>query len=142
MRPFTLVLLFALAACDAPDQPLRQVTIESPATLGLSLRELPSAALRATGLPYGLSVVKAGALAERAGLRVGDIIYAVNEQRLHRIEDFTRFVADQPSGSLALLVRRGRSDFYVPVDLTSAAPRPPEGLPRFLPPSKDTLLRT
>ena len=113
-----------------------------PATLGLSLRELPSAALRATGLAYGLSVVKAGALAERAGLRVGDIIYAVNEQRLHRIEDFTRFVANQPSGNLALLVRRGRSDFYVPVDLTSAAPRPPEGLPRFIPPSKDTLLRT
>ena len=63
-------------------------------------------------------------------------------KRLHRIEDFTRFVANQPSGNLALLVRRGRSDFYVPVDLTSAAPRPPEGLPRFLPPSKDTLLRT
>jgi serine protease Do len=142
MRPIALVLLLALAACNAPEKPLRQVTIESPAALGLSLRELPSEALRASGLPYGLSVVKAGALAERAGLRVGDIIYAVNEQRLHRIEDFTRFVAGQPGGSLALLVRRGRSDFYVPMDFSAAAPRSPDGMPRIMPPSKDTLLRT
>lgn len=142
VRPIALALLAALAACGAPEKPLRQVTIESPTALGLSLRELPSEALRASGLPYGLSVVKAGAIAERAGLRVGDIIYAVNEQRLHRIEDFTRFVAGQPGGSLALLVRRGRSDFYVPMDLTAAAPRPPDGVPRIVPPSKDTLLRT
>ena len=142
MRPLVLALLVALAACDAPQKPLRQVTIESPASLGLSLRELPSEALRASGLAYGLAVVKAGVLAERAGLRVGDIIYAVNEQRLHRLEDFTRLVTAQPGGSLGLLVRRGRSDFYVPMDLSAAAPRPPDGQLRILPPSKDTLLRT
>jgi S1-C subfamily serine protease len=142
MRPLVLALLVALAACDAPQKPLRQVTIESPASLGLSLRELPAEALRASGLAYGLAVVKAGVLAERAGLRVGDIIYAVNEQRLHRLEDFTRLVTEQPGGSLGLLVRRGRSDFYVPMDLSAAASRPPDGQPRILPPSKDTLLRT
>ena len=142
VRLIALALLLALAACEGPQAPLRQVTIESPVALGLALRELPAEALRATGLAYGLSVVKAGALAERAGLRVGDIVYAVNEQRLHRIEDFTRLVAEQSSGSLALLVRRGKSDFYVPMDLSVAAPRPPEGMPRIAPPAKDTLLRT
>ena len=142
MRLFLIAVLLALAACDSPETQLRQVSIESPEALGLSLRELPSEALRASGLGYGLSVVKAGLIAQRAGLRVGDIIYAVNEQRLHRIEDFTRFVAEQPSGSLALLVRRGKSDFYVPMDLSAAAPRSPDGMPRILPPSKDTLLRT
>jgi serine protease Do len=131
MRQFLLAVLLVLAACDAPESQLRQVTIESPEALGLALREVPASALRAVGLAYGLSVIKAGSLAERAGLRVGDIVYAVNEQRLRSIEDFTRIVASQPAGSLALLVRRGSADFYVPVDL-SGSPSP----------AKDTLLRT
>jgi len=131
MRRMFVAILLALAACDAPESQLRQVTIESPESLGLSLREVPSSALRAIGLAYGLSVVKAGSLAERAGLRVGDIVYAVNQQRLRSIEDFTRIVAAQPGGTLSLLVRRGKADFYVPMDLSGGAPR-----------SKDTLLRT
>src|SRR4051794_9196895 len=142
MRAIVLGLLLAVAACDSERPALRQVTIESPSALGLSLRELPSEVLRASGLSYGLTVVKAGMLAERAGLRVGDIVYAVNEQRLRRIEDFARLVAAQSGGRLALLVRRGKSDFYVPVDFSAAAPRPPEGLPHFAPPARDTLLRT
>jgi len=92
---------------------------------------LPAEVLRARGLAYGLAVVKAGQVAERAGLSVGDIIYAVNQKRLRNIEDFTRFVAEQAGGSLALLVRRGKSDFYVPMDLSGAAPG-----------AKDKLLRT
>src|SRR5690348_16980023 len=77
MKAIVLALLLALAACDAGHPALRQVTIESPVALGLSLRELPSEALRASGLAYGLAVVKAGSIAERAGLRIGDIVYAV-----------------------------------------------------------------
>jgi S1-C subfamily serine protease len=132
MKALLAALLLALvAACDAPETPLRTVSIESPAALGLSLRELPADVLRARGLAYGLAVVKAGTLAERAGLRIGDIIYAVNQRRLRNIEDFTRLVAEQAGGSLALLVRRGNSDFYVPMDLSGAAPG-----------AKDRLLRT
>src|SRR2546421_75322 len=142
MRRLLLATLLALAACDASETQLRQVTIESPEALGLSLRELPASALRSIGLSYGLTVVKAGSLAERAGLRVGDIVYAVNQQRLQKIEDFTRIVAAQPGGSLGLLVRRGQADFYVPMDLSGAAPRLPDGMPKVSPPSKDTLLRT
>jgi S1-C subfamily serine protease len=131
MRALLAVVVLSLAACDAQESPLRELTIESPAALGFSLRELPAAVLRASGLSYGLAVVKTGTLAERAGLRVGDIIYAVNQQRLRNIEDFMRLVATQAGGSLALLVRRGKSDFYVPMDLSGGAPA-----------SKDTLLRT
>jgi S1-C subfamily serine protease len=125
------LLLLLIAACDGPPAPLRTVSIESPPAFGLSLRELPADVLRARGLPYGLAVVKAGAVASRAGLRVGDIIYAVNQKRLRTIEDFTRFVAEEAGGSLALLVRRGKSDFYVPMDLSGATPG-----------AKDKLLRT
>jgi len=124
------LMLALLAACDATPPQLRQVTIESPEALGLSLREVPEPALRAMGLSYGLSVVKAGLLAERSGLRVGDVVYGVNEKRLRTIEDFTRIVAERPGGSLGFHVRRGGTDFYVPLDLGSA------------PPFKDKLLRT
>ena len=133
MRRLLLALLLGLAACEAPEGQLRQVTIESPEALGLSLREVPSSALRSLGLRYGLSVVKAGSLAEYAGLRVGDVIYGINEQRLQSIEDFTRIFASQANGSLGLQVRRGKADFYVPMDLSTG----PRGAP-----SKDTLLRT
>lgn len=134
MRLLLVALLFALAACDAPETQLRQVTIESPESLGLSLREVPASVLRSLGLGYGLSVVKAGSVAERSGLRLGDVIYAVNDKRLHSIEDFTHIVSAQTGGSLSLLVRRGSADFYVPMDLSAT--------PRFGPAPKDTLLRT
>src|SRR4051812_12062869 len=140
VRALVLTVVLLLAACDSEAPPLRQVTIESPTALGLSLRELPSEALRASGLPYGLSVVKAGSLAERAGLRVGDIVYAVNEQRLRTIEDFARLVAAQSGGSLALLVRRGKSDFYVPMDFFAAAPPPPGRPARPPPPARGNRL--
>jgi S1-C subfamily serine protease len=138
MRLWLAALLFALAACGESQAPLRQVTIESPEALRLSLRELPAPSLRALGLSYGLTVVKAGALAERAGLRVGDVVYAVNQQRIRDVEDFTRLVAERPA-SLGLLVRRGGSDFYVAMELGASWPALPEG-PR--PASRDTLLRT
>lgn len=137
MRQLVIALVLALAACDAPQTQLRQVTIESPEALGLSLREVPAPTLHSLGLPYGLSVVKAGMLAERAGLRIGDVVYAVNDKKLHSIEDFTRLVAEQTSGSAAnfgLRVRRGSADFYVPMDLSAT--------PGLGPPSRDTLLRT
>jgi S1-C subfamily serine protease len=142
MKSVVLAALLLLAACDARETQLRQLTIESPPALGLSLRELPASALRQSGLPYGLAVVKAGSIAERAGLRVGDIIYAVNQQRLRTIDDFARLVAEQQDGSLALLVRRGKSDLYVPMDLSAASPGAPEGVVPRLAPAKDTLLRT
>ena len=142
MRPWLLpAFLLSLAACgDVPDSQLRQVTIASPEALGLSLREVPASALRSIGLPYGLSVEKAGSLAERAGLRIGDVVYGVNQKRIRNVEDFTRLVTEQADGSLGLLVRRGRTDFYVPMDMGGAAGGAAPRLPKLQ--SKDTLLRT
>jgi hypothetical protein len=138
-------ILALLAACDASPPQLRQVTIESPEALGLSLREVPESTLRALGLAYGLTVVRAGSLAESSGLRIGDVVYGVNQRRLRTIEDFTRGMAEQPGGSLGLLVRRGGADLYVPMDL-GAAGSPGFGsrdrLPPMAPPTKDKLLRT
>jgi len=133
-RAFLVAVLLVVAGCDMRPPPLRQVTIETPEALGLTLQELPAKALRASGLNYGLSVTQAGTLAQSAGLRVGDVVYAVNERRLRTIDDFMRIVAERPGESLGLQVRRGEADLYVPMDLggAPAGPRPARG----------TLLRT
>ena len=134
------LLFILLAACGEPenDLNLKLVTIESPAAVGLSLRELPPSVLKSVGLSYGLAVVRADGMAERAGLRMGDVVYGVNQQRLRNVDDFRRLVG-QPGDKTAtrLLVRRGKNDFYVAMELGSVpAPRAP------MPGSRDTLLRT
>ena len=140
MRCLALLAALLLASCSpAPETGLRLVTIDGP-DAGLSLRELPPQALRSIGLAYGLAVVKAGGMAERAGLKIGDVVYGVNQKKVESLEDFNRLLAQQPGGRLGLLVRRGRSDFYVAVDLAGGAPHShPRGLS---PAARDTLLRT
>ena len=140
MRLCALLLLgLILWGCNpAPDR--RLATIES-ADAGLSLRELPPQALRSIGLPYGLAVVRAGGLAERAGLKVGDVVYGINQKRVNNLDEFNSLLAQQSAGTLGLLVRRGETDFYVAVELAGAAP-PREGMPKGLPAPRDTLLRT
>ncbi|HUG76928.1 MAG TPA: PDZ domain-containing protein [Burkholderiales bacterium] len=128
------LLLAALAACEPPAQ-LRQVTLADPPALGLSLHELPAAALRSVGLSYGLAVAEVGSVGERAGLRVGDIVYGVNRERIRNLDDFRRLVAERVDDTLALLVRRGGSDVYVALDLAAQPPEEPW-------PSRGTLLRT
>jgi S1-C subfamily serine protease len=139
MQRAIVLLAFALAACgEPPETDLKLVTIESPASVGLSLRELPPSVLKSIGLPYGLAVVRADALAGKAGLRMGDVVYGVDEQRLRNIEDFRRLVSEREEpGAVKLLVRRGRKDFYVAMDLGAAPGRPDGGKP-----ARDTLLRT
>jgi S1-C subfamily serine protease len=139
MRGAVLLLLACLGACSpAPEADLRLVTIHNAET-GFSLRELPPPTLRSLGLPYGLAVVRMGGVAERAGLRIGDVVYGLNHKQVRSLEEFNRLLAQQASGSIGLLVRRGHSDFYVSVDFGAGAlPRAPKGVP----PARDTLLRT
>jgi S1-C subfamily serine protease len=143
MRRYALlVLVLLIGACDpGPQAGPRLTTIDSPEA-GLSLQELPSATLKTLGLPFGLAVVKAAGLAERSGLKMGDVIYGINQKKAASLEEFNRLLAQHDGGKLGFLVRRGGSDFYVAVDLAGVDPREmPRGLPKG-PPSRDTLLRT
>ena len=135
--------MLLVAACgEAPETDLKLTTIESPAAVGLSLRELPPSVLKSIGLSYGLAVVRADGMAEKAGLRMGDVVYGVNQQRLRSVDDFRRLVTTGENSGVSLLVRRGKNDFYVAMDLAGMPlPRRPEG-GKPGPASRDTLLRT
>ena len=139
MRGALVLLLVWLGACSpAPDADLRLVTIHNAET-GFSLRELPPQTLRSLRLPYGLAVVRIDGIAERAGLKIGDVVYGLNRKQVRSLEEFNRLLAQQAGGRIGLLVRRGGSDLYVSMDFATGAPhRAPKGAP----PPRDTLLRT
>jgi S1-C subfamily serine protease len=133
------VLLLFLASCNPMPEaaaPLKLVTIDS-SEAGLSLRELPPQTLRSIGLSFGMAVVRAGSLAERAGLKIGDVVYGIDQRKVENLEEFSKLLAQQGHGRFRLLVRRGRTDFYVAVDLAA----PQRDAPLKAPP-KETLLRT
>ena len=148
MRWLLITALLGIAACDAPEEPMRLVTVESPDSQGLSLRELPRATLHSIGLAYGLAEIRLGRAGERAGLRVGDVVYGVNQTRIRNLQDFSKALSEPPdgqpreqvSGQVRLLVRRGKTDLYVPIDLRAL--RPDGGMWKMPRSPRDTLLRT
>src|SRR5512145_2045466 len=109
MRLPALLLVLALAACDAAEEHFRLVTLEGADNVGLGLRELPKATLSSIGLGFGLGVVTLGSAGERAGLRVGDVIYGVNHSRIYSVEEFSKAIAEPSEGRVGLLVRRGKT---------------------------------
>jgi S1-C subfamily serine protease len=140
MYRIALTLLIALAGCDGPEEHFRLVTVESHDRLGLSLRELPEATLKSIGLAYGLAVIRLGKAGELAGLRVGDVVYGVNHTRIRNLQDFSRALAEPIEGRVSLLVRRGKSDVEVPMEIRVL--RPDGGMLKLPRPATDTLLRT
>jgi S1-C subfamily serine protease len=107
LRKALFVFFAVLGACGAPPD-AALLTLHDD--IGC---ELPAETLASIGLSYGLAVVKAGASAERAGLRVGDVVYGVNQTRLRDARELRRLAAASGEQPLTLLVRRGKSDFYV-----------------------------
>lgn len=114
IRKAVFLVLAALGACGAPPD-ATLLTLHND----IGLRELPAETLASIGLAYGLAVVEAGPSAERAGLRVGDVVYGVNQARLRDARELRRLAAASGGQPLTLLVRRGKTDFYV--DLRSGS---------------------
>src|SRR5688572_31843899 len=133
MRGILCLMILALSACGIAEGEPQLVTLQSPDGTALALRELPGETLRSIGLSYGLAVVKTGAGAERAGLRIGDVVYGVNQTRIKSARELGRALTQPHDKPPTLLVRRGQSDFYV--DLGSAIRSPAA-------PATDTPLRT
>jgi len=70
-------------------------------------------------------VRESAGLARSEGIRAGDLIVALNDQRIERVEDFRRVVSRLPAGrTVALLVMRDRRLAYVPVRIAGRPASP------------------
>jgi serine protease Do len=92
---------------------------ESSSELGLAVRDLAPEERKALGVDYGLVVEDvAGGPAARSPIQPGDVILAVNQDRFRSLDEFKKLIAQRKKGeSVALLVRRGDSALYVPMEL-------------------------
>jgi serine protease Do len=85
---------------------------------GLALAELSAEQRRELKLDHGLLVEDATGDAARAGIRVGDIVLAVNNTKVSTVEGYRKAVAAVPKDkSAAILVRRGDGSLYIPLKL-------------------------
>ena len=64
----------------------------------------------------GLVVENATGAAARAGIRAGDVVTAINGRPVKKADEL-RAAAEKAKGTVALLVRRGESSIFVPVEV-------------------------
>jgi serine protease Do len=88
----------------------------SPGKLGLALRPLQSDERRQLDGKNGLYVENASGAAARAGIRPGDVVLSVNGEPVTSVAQLSALVA-KASKRVALLIQRGDSMVFVPVDL-------------------------
>jgi serine protease Do len=86
---------------------------------GLALSELTADQRRELGIDHGLLVEEVAGDAARAGIRVGDVILAVNNGKVATVEAFRKAIATVSKGkSAAILVRRGEGSLYIPLKIS------------------------
>ncbi len=86
---------------------------------GLALSELSAEQRRELKIDHGLLVEEVTGDAVRAGIRVGDVILAVNNAKVVTVEAFRKAIAAVPKGkSAAILVRRGEGSLYIPLKIS------------------------
>lgn len=86
---------------------------------GLALSELTADQRRELKIDHGLLVEEVTGDAARAGIRVGDVILAVNNGKMATVEAFHKAIGAVPKGrSAAILVRRGDGSLYIPLKIS------------------------
>ena len=88
----------------------------SQGKLGLALRPLQPDEKRETGIDSGLVVQQASGAAALAGVQSGDVLISINGIPVKSI-DQVRAVVAKSDKSVALLIQRGDSKIFVPVNL-------------------------
>nr|WP_306456901.1 PDZ domain-containing protein [Paraburkholderia bryophila] len=93
----------------------RAGTPRGPARIGLSLRPLNGPEQQQFGVDRGLLVEQASGQAARVGLKPGDIVLSVNGTPVATIDALIAEIG-AAHGTVALLVQRGGSRLYLPMD--------------------------
>jgi serine protease Do len=86
------------------------------AKLGIAVRPLTADEKRSTDLTDGLVVQDVAGAAERAGVRPGDVIVAVNSTPVKSVDQLKSLV-DKSGKTVALLVQRDDARIFIPVTL-------------------------
>lgn len=84
--------------------------------LGVAIRDIPEEMKEALGINEGVLVrdVKEGSPAERGGIRVGDVIIAVNQKKIADAAEYKRVISTVKMGStVSFLVRREGLTLYL-----------------------------
>ncbi|MDH3209116.1 MAG: DegQ family serine endoprotease [Burkholderiaceae bacterium] len=87
-----------------------------PGQLGLALRALTPEERSRSGLDEGLLVERVSGPSVRAGVVPGDVLVAINGQRVNSIKQVRRVMEQKPK-SVALLVERKDGRIFIPVNL-------------------------
>lgn len=88
----------------------------TPSPSGLALAELTADQRRELKIDHGLLVEEVAGDAARAGIRVGDVVLAVNNSKVATVEAFNKAIVAVPKGKIAaILVRRGEGSLYIPL---------------------------
>ncbi|KAF1047992.1 MAG: Periplasmic serine endoprotease DegP [Herbaspirillum frisingense] len=106
------------AASAAPQQAQPEIP------LGMTVRPLQPEERALFKVDGGLLVERVNLTASRTGVKVGDVILALNGQSVSTIEGLLEVIR-QTGGSSALLVQRGMTRLFVPLELPKPAREEP-----------------
>src|SRR5713226_9662696 len=104
---------------EAPAEKVTKAESElkaKPGKLGLAVRPLTQEERKQIETEGGLLVEQSEGPAARAGVQVGDVTLACNNQPVNSVDQLRRLV-DRSRGSVALLIQREGNKIYVPIRL-------------------------
>ena len=104
------------SADDKSDQAAAQKDEPSQGKLGLALRPLQPDEKQEAGVANGLLIQQASRAAAMAGVQPGDVLLSVNGVPVKNVEQ-VRSLVSKAEKSVALLIQRGESKIFVPVNL-------------------------
>ena len=86
--------------------------------IGLALTELTAQQKSRLKVDHGVLVQSVSGSAERAGVQPGDVVLALNNDKVSSVEQFAKLLKQNESAkSVALLILRGDRTLYVPVKI-------------------------
>jgi serine protease Do len=103
-----------------PGEESTAATTTQPPRLGVVVRPLTADEQQRMHVDHGLVIMQVSGRAAQVGLRAGDVVLSVNEVPVSTIAQLGAGIK-QAHGNVALLIQRGTTRQYLPIDLGGAA---------------------